>query len=188
MPLLSDKLQRLQKDDLLLANVYAEDVTDAAVAAAATLTSQGLSGVYVSLSKDYLSISVQLEVAGADVSRLKFIDAASRVYGIAPVESEEVTYIDGPLAIEPILGAVASSLWGLKGRRFVILDSLTAILLYNTPEKTLAFGDRLAALLKKEGVAGVIVLAYQDSINEELVHKLEVSGGEAVIVKGRRTG
>jgi len=181
MPSLGDKLKNLPQNAFLLANVYAEDVTHVAASAAATLTGRGFSGVFVSLAKDYLSATVLLEVAGADVSRMKFIDAASRVYGITPVESSEVIYVDGPLSIDPLIDAVAASLEALSGKRFVVLDSLTSILLYNTPEKTLAFGKKLRTLLKKEGVIGVVVLAYQDSINQDLVQKLEKAGGEAVI-------
>ncbi|HTM68513.1 MAG TPA: hypothetical protein VL426_04385 [Candidatus Binatia bacterium] len=181
MPTPREKIARLTGDEYLLMHVFVDEVSRANVDAVLAFQEQGYEGVYVSLSKDYLSVSTALEQAGIELGRLRFVDAVSRMYGIAPVESPEVVYVDGPLSVDALIAAVASSLAGLVGeKRFVLLDSLTTLLLYNSPEATLAFNRTLKELLKKERAAGVIVVAYRDTRNKDLLRALEKDGGEIV--------
>ena len=176
---LEQRLPTLASDAFAVVTVPAQDASPASVEAVRILASQGFAGVYVSLSKDYLSVAAALGAAGVDLSRIHFVDAVSRMYGIAPVESPEVTYVDGPLSVDALARGIAESVSGLEQeKRFVLLDSLTTLLLYNSFEATIDFGRALRTMLKKMGAAGIIVVAYRDEVNADLLEKLKNGGGE----------
>jgi len=174
-------LPGLAPDAFAFLTVPAKDAMAANVEAVRLLTAEGAAGVYVSLAKDYLSVSAQLAAAGVDMTKVKFVDAVSRMYGIAPVPALEVIYVDGPLSVDDIIAGVQGSLKELPpGRRFVLLDSLTTVMLYNSIEATVDFGSTLRTMLKKAKAEGLVVVSYSDAMNEELLHRLESGGGEIV--------
>ena len=180
MPTLRDALPDLSGNSMLLVTVPVSETMAVNAEALRTLETQGSAGVYVSLSNDYLTVSSALNEAGVDTGKLRFVDAASRMFGIGPVNSKEVVYVDGPLSTDSILEGITQTMRDLKGsKKFVLIDSLTTLLLYNSLEATLAFRNALRELLKKEGAAGIIVIAYRDSVDRELVEKI---GGGGVLV------
>lgn len=180
---LQQKLSGVTGDSFLVLSVPAADAMTANVEAVRILGSEGFSGVYVALSKDYLSVSVALQKSGVDLSRIRFVDAISRMYGIAPVETEEVLYVDGPLSAEALVTGITESVRAIKSeRRFVLLDSLTTILLYNSVESTVAFGTKLRQLLKREQAACIVVVAYMDSANQEIIEQIADDSSEIVSV------
>ena len=180
-PALQERLPDIAADAFIVVTVPVVDATKTSVETVRSLAARGFSCVYVSLSNDYISVSSLLEEAGVDLRRIKFVDATSRMYGIAPVESPEVVYVDGPLSTDSIIDGIGSCVRAIGGdKRVVLFDSLSTLLLYNTTDAALAFEKTLKNLLKKEGAAGIVVLAHGENVNDDLVSKLKKNGGEVV--------
>lgn len=180
---LEGRLSRREAGAFSLLSVPAQEIMLANVEAVRLLVAQGYSGVYASLSKDYLSVSSGLEEAGIDLGKIRFVDAVSRMYGIAPVETGDVVYVDGPLSMDALMEGIATSIRSLKGgKRFVLLDSLTIVLLYNSLDETVDFGKALRALLKKEHALGIAVIAHTGTANAEVIGRLSKGDDEVVTV------
>lgn len=173
MKTLHEALPRLTGPAMLLVTVP-EDATAAANAdTLRSLALQGFQGVYASITSDYLTVSSALDEAGVDLKKLKFVDAASRMFGIGPASSPDVLYVDGPLAMDSILDGIRKLVAAIPGaRKFVLLDSLSTLLLYNSLDEVVAFRDRFRDLLKQEKCAGIVVVAYRDALDPQLTDRL----------------
>jgi KaiC/GvpD/RAD55 family RecA-like ATPase len=175
----------LSGGDIVVVAATAEGISGANAEAVRSLVERGYGGVYVALTEDYLSVSAELASVGVDVRGIKFVDVVSRMYGIAPVSAPEVLYVDGPLSVDAIIGGIASSLRSVSGsKKFVLVDSLTALALYHSTEATLAFSDALKGLLLKEDAAGVVLLPLKGDHDDDLVRGLRSAGNDVVSASG----
>lgn len=179
--LLEKKFQKLGQGWLTLLQIPAEVSLNVNVEAIKSLQKLGYEGVYVSLSKDYMELSKILREKGVDVDRLLFIDGISQLYGIARIDSPNVVYVDGPLSIDKIAENVNTFVLKMKSdKKFVFLDSITTILLYNSLERTLQFSNFLMESLKKLQVVGVVVSISKGFANDSLVAEIAKVSNEVI--------
>jgi KaiC/GvpD/RAD55 family RecA-like ATPase len=131
-------------------------------------------GIYITLSKDVLELMETFQQQNIDTAKLAFIDGISRLYSICPVVSPMVHYIDGPLSTDAILETVTNLVPAIKSeKKFVFLDSITTVLLYNSLERTLRFSRLLSALLNKQQVRGVIVSVSMNAAQKNLLAEIQ---------------
>ena len=93
------------------------------------LTDMGMDGVYVMLNRPFQSAFSSLTERDVDTERLFFIDAATN---LARKNNKDERCIYLKPDIREITGSIASSLKKLKSeKKFIYLDSLTTLSLYN---------------------------------------------------------
>lgn len=102
-------------------------------------------------------------------SNIRFIDCVSRVVGISDLHKNCI-YIESPMMLEKTALEIIHSFENLKGNgeRYVIIDSLSAFMIYNDSEIIREFISFLLNRCRAEGIHIVTIL-----IEEELdTHKL----------------
>ncbi len=137
-------------------------------------TEQAREGVYISTLKVYNELIKMLEEADVDMSRVHIVDAISRMYGLEPTENKMCVFVSSPVNIQSINSAVVSQLAQLKGTPFVMLDSLTTILLYNSVQRIVDFTKKMAQHIKGPDTNGLLVMVStaQGAANQKLVSEL----------------
>jgi hypothetical protein len=65
-------------------------------------------------------------------------------------------------------------------KKFVFLDSITTVLLYNSLERTLKFSEFLTSSLKRLQVAGVMVSVSKGFANDNLIKELTKMSNEVI--------
>lgn len=129
--------------------------------------------VYIALGKPADELDKLYKSKGVDTSRLFFVDAISKMYGIAQKPTKKVVYTSGPLDIDSIAVSVRELLPSLGSeKKCVFLDSITTVLLYNSLPRTIRFSQFLTESLKKAGVDGVMVSVAKGATTEKLVAEL----------------
>jgi KaiC/GvpD/RAD55 family RecA-like ATPase len=179
--LLKDRFSRLSRGWVALLQVPVEKTLEMNIEALKILQELGYEGVYITLSKDYIELSKIFRERGLDMGRLAFIDGVSQMYGIGAVDAPNVKYISGPISLDGIVAAVTDVIPTMKSeKKFVFLDSITAVLLYNSLERTLKFSEFLTVSLKRLEVAGVMVSVSKGFANDNLIKELAKLSNEVI--------
>jgi KaiC/GvpD/RAD55 family RecA-like ATPase len=179
--LLKDRFSRLSHGWMALMQIPVDKTMDVNVEALKTLQDLGYEGVYITLSKDYVELSKMFREKGIDMGRLAFIDGVSQMYGIGAVDSPNVKYISGPISLDGIVAAITDIIPVMKSeKKFVFLDSITTVLLYNSLERTLQFSEFLTSSLKRLDVAGVMVSVSKGFANDNLIKELTKMSNEVI--------
>jgi KaiC/GvpD/RAD55 family RecA-like ATPase len=176
--LLREKYQALKKTGwITLLNAPVERHMEVNIEAIRVLIEDmGFQGIYISVNKSYPELAEAFTRSGLDVSRLRFIDAVSQMYGAMPKNSEFCKYVQGPLNISSIVDAVRgflSSMSGQKSKIFVFIDSITTMLLYNHLPRTVRFSKFLTEDLRKTKVNGIMVSVAAGMTSERLIKEVK---------------
>lgn len=119
-------------------------------------TAQKMPGVYVSINKPYADIVKTLATPPAQV---QFVDAITALTGRGTEDNQTVTFIDSPLALVELNLAISDRLKGLvSNQKFLILDSISTLLVYNSPQAVEKFCHTVIAKNRNENVVGIFLM------------------------------
>jgi len=179
--LLKDHFSRLEHGWVALLELPIEKAMDVNVESIKILQSLGYEGIYITLSKDYVELTKMFREQGIDMGRLAFVDGVSQMYGIGAVDSPNVKYISGPISLDGIVAAITDIVPAMQSKKkFVFLDSITTVLLYNSLERTIQFSEFLTMSLKRLEVLGVVVSVSKGFANEKLIKELTKMSNEVI--------
>jgi hypothetical protein len=147
----------------------------------------GFQGIYISVNKTYPELTESFTKAGLDVSKLRFIDAVSQMYGAMPEDNAQCKYVQGPLNISSIVDSVRGFLKDMTERKskiFVFIDSITTMLLYNHLPRTIRFSKFLTEDLRKTKVNGIMVSVAAGMTSERLISEVKQFCDEVIDIGG----
>ncbi|MCH9612729.1 MAG: hypothetical protein S4CHLAM102_12260 [Chlamydiia bacterium] len=179
--LFAERFQKLVSGWVLLLQVPVEETAAVNTEALRTLQNQDYEGVYVTLSKEYPTLSKSFADQGIDLDKIHFIDCISQMYGIKEEQSDRVSYIAGPLSIDKIVDTITERGMRIQTpNKYVFLDSITTVLLYNSLERTVHFTQFLLNAFKSLGMVGVVVSVSEGFANKTLLKELTKSADEII--------
>jgi KaiC/GvpD/RAD55 family RecA-like ATPase len=176
--LLQEKYKALKKTGwITLLNAPIENYMDVNTEAIRVLIEDmGFEGIYITVNTPYAEIVKEFSVRGLDLSKLRFIDAISQMYGLSLKETKQCKYVMGPLNINDITMKVREFLKEMttaKRKIFVFIDSITTMLLYNHLPRTVRFSKFLTEDLRKTKVSGIMVSVAAGMTSERLVNEVK---------------
>ena len=148
---------------------------------------EGSSGVYMTTMKGYPELSNIFTQNGLDLSKIYFVDVISKMYGLEPKETPNCEYISSPINIQSISNAITTFLGKIKGnKKFLVFDSLTTILLYNSLPRIVEFTTTLSEYLKSQHVEGILVMlsTAKGSTNDKLLNALGTIIDDTISIRG----
>lgn len=148
---------------------------------------EGCSGVYMTTMKGYPELVSIFTQSGLDPSKIYFVDVISKMYGLEPKETPNCEYISSPINTQSISNAITAFLGRIKEKKkFLIFDSLTTILLYNSLPRIVEFTTALSEYLKSQHVEGVLVMlsTAKGSTNDKLISALGPVIDDIISVQG----
>lgn len=133
---------------------------------------QGLPGIYVTMNKPYTTIHRVLEDRGIPAHDIFFIDAISKTTHADTPDSDDVIFLETPEHLTDVSIAIDSAIEELSDdRKFLFLDSLATLSVYNEMEDVVRFVHQLTAQMRDWDVAGVIFSLEAES-DRELIDKI----------------
>lgn len=148
---------------------------------------EGCSGVYMTTMKGYPELVNLFTQSGLDPSKIYFVDVISKMYGLEPRETPNCEYISSPINIQSISNAITGFLGKIKGKKkFLVFDSLTTILLYNSLPRIVEFTTTLSEFLKSQHVEGILIMlsTAKGSTNDKLISALGPVIDDTISVQG----
>ncbi len=115
-------------------------------------------GIYISISKPYSKILKNLK--GFEKDKVLFLDAISRVLN-ENIKTDNCVQLQGPTSLTELGICITKA--ALNGRLgFLILDSLSGVLNYNSEKTTIRFLQYLISKIKSYELAGIIFIETED--------------------------
>lgn len=121
-------------------------------------------GIYVSLNKPHKTVEQNLKRIGLDTKKTFFIDCVSTI------EAEDVLQVK-PDNLEFLQTSIITFIDKIEGRKFIIIDGLSTLLIYNAENKVAKFVQKITEYASRAKVE-VIAFSPQTTTGEGLLTKI----------------
>lgn len=140
------------------------------------------SGIYVTVNRPYESLKNILSSNNVTLDRLFFIDCITPSVNGQIEESAHCKFVSSPSDLTHLSIKISESVSSLpEGKKFLYLDSLSTLSIYNSPNDLARFCHFLIARIRILGFTGIFV-AVEKRLNEDLFHELaEISDKTTVM-------
>jgi KaiC/GvpD/RAD55 family RecA-like ATPase len=139
-------ITRQEKTDLLIANLVKN------------FTKKGLQGIFVTLNKSARDLIEMLQEHHVESSSLFVIDAISKG-NVNEVAVKNITYVDSPQDLTELQAQISDFTEMIDpNKRFLILDSLSTLLIYNAERTVEKFVHSMCEILKAENFKAVFTI------------------------------
>jgi hypothetical protein len=141
-------------------------------------------GIYITINKPYNTLVKYLKENDIDTKNIFFIDAISRVVGGTIKMTKDCLFIPSPTQLTDLAIAMTQAIESMKHRenKFIFLDSLSTLLIYNSFEVTAKFVHFIITRLRVFGLVGLII-SIEKQIDEKMLNILIEMCDKVVEVK-----
>lgn len=118
-------------------------------------------GVVVTANRPYASLRSTLNAAGLDASRLRFVDCVTSLTGLAPPADPQAQFVESPTLLEKVVLRTEQMLKRLGHSKFLVVDSLSTLAVYNGNEAVAELTHNLVTRLRIQRTAAAFVVMTQ---------------------------
>lgn len=131
------------------------------------------SGIYITVNKPYPSLIRYLKKGGVPTEKIFFIDCISKTVGGEIKLTEDCLFIPSPTRLTDLGIALSQALEAMKigKNKFLFLDSLSTLLIYNDFKTVAQFVHYLASRLRLFGLVGIL-MTIEKQIDEKMLYLL----------------
>ncbi len=159
-----------EDDTILLVTTKAESYNKNLCRLLKSLRNKYGHGVVITANRPYHVLAATMRDEGMDLKGLEFIDCISALTGHHPPNEPGVTFVDGPLLLEMIaLRAQQLARFMPAGDRFLVLDSVSTLKLYNGSGPVTEMAHTLTTRMRLMDIPAAFI-ALADSGEEQLRH------------------
>ncbi len=127
---------------------------------------KGKKVIYLTTTKPYSQLSGMLRDAGIKAENIFFIDCVSRSVGEKALNAPNCIFLENPRNLTAISIAINESVKKLPGKKLLIMDSLSTMLLYNDHVTMGRFSNFVINRMRALDVDTVLSAFAADSNNE----------------------
>jgi hypothetical protein len=141
-------------------------------------------GIYITLNKPYNTLKEYLRENKINTKNIFFIDAISRIAGESMKMTKDCLFIPSPTQLTDLGIALTQAVESMKHKenKFIFLDSLSTLLIYNPFEVVARFVHFIITRLRVFGLVGLII-SIEKQIDERMLNILIEMCDEVVEVK-----
>lgn len=151
------------------------------------LVKMKLFGIYVTINKPFDSLSAWLEKNNIDVNKLFFIDAVTRTVAERSVLTEKCLFISSPTNLTDLSISLVQILKNPKPeKKFILLDSLSTLLIYNSPETVLQFVHFISSRIRMSRILGMF-LCLEEEKSKKVISSLSQFCDKVVVWKRKKS-
>ncbi|MDD5111447.1 MAG: hypothetical protein PHG85_02780 [Candidatus Altiarchaeota archaeon] len=165
------ELSGMSPTSIILVSVESSQHSDAVSALLRiVVTETGVNSTYISISLPYQQLMQVLAKNNVPPEKLSVVDCISRMAGQKP-EAGNAFFVEMPSYLEEVALYTERSLSQLSEPKFIFLDSLSSLMIYNDAHSVEQFTHLLINKMRLEKFGGIIISIKQKE-NEALVKTL----------------
>jgi hypothetical protein len=154
---------------VLMMELPSEEYFTANASSIKTLTDSGYEGVYVSFQRPFVNIFSLFQKQGINVDKLLIIDNATAWNEGVQEKNPQCVRVPSEMDVTMLIQTICTSLSRLKSKeRFVCIDSLSTMALYEPFSDPLEVSELLVRMVRKQGFKQVTFLL---NVSEDLSEK-----------------
>ncbi len=131
------------------------------------VTEKNYIGIVLSASRPYKNLVQLYQHKGIDTSRILFLDCISKSQSLDIDQTGNVLYLDSVSDLTNISLALKGSMEKIQGNKFVYIDSITTMLIHNTPEMFARFIHGILTKMRIQGISGLLI-SLEDETDKEI--------------------
>lgn len=117
-----------------------------------------LPGIYVTVSRSCKDVSADISTLGIPSNKLLVMDMISESTGTSTSGNMACTYLHSPQSLTDLSIAITEAVTAMDTTEmFVVIDSLSTLLLYNPPSIVMQFANFITNKMRSWGIKGVLV-------------------------------
>lgn len=148
---------------------------------------RGMTGIYITTTRPAKAIQNRLSMKKIDMDKIYFVDCISYSVGANLKVGDEVLYVESPTQLESVM---LKTYWLLKKidseHKFVFLDSLNTLGIYNDERMLSEFFHLFINKLRTKEIFGVILSVGEDP-PKDTVKMLELVCDESLEMRQKHT-
>lgn len=121
------------------------------------LLMDGNFGLYITVNHPYSSLKEIFAKNRVNINQMFFIDCVTKRVEENPEENERCVYVESPNNLTDISISIIEALEAIKGKKFLFLDSLSTLLIYNSVGSLAKFSHFLISKIKLLKVTGIFI-------------------------------
>lgn len=162
----------MAKGDLILFLVSSEDYEKVNAQILKKLVNEEkLNGIYVTLNKPYTAISERLKKTGIKTDRIMFMDGITRMTKGKEELVGNCYYFRDSHSLTRLSIVISEVVRMIKGEKFLFLDSLSTLLIYNSSGNVTKFSHFLTTKMREWNLKGVLMSLKKD-MKKELIEDI----------------
>jgi hypothetical protein len=165
---IGESLEGLERP-VVLALIDPVKYQDAVLALLRYFTVRTPRGVYVSLNKPFSVLSKAFEKAGIQSKSLFFVDGITNVPSIQ--EEESHACLGSGVDLSNLCIGISKAVNGIAEDKFLFLDSLSTLLIYNDPKAVAKFAHLLTEKMRRWNTPGSL-LTVEMNTERDVVSQL----------------
>ncbi len=136
------------------------------------VNNRSMTGIYITVNRPYLGMVSLLKVEKIETKRMFFIDLITKTLGDRPARTSNCIFMGSATNLTDLSIAISQAVSvNQDEKKFIFLDSLSTLLLYNEAGTIAKFSHFLTSRLREWNVDGVFILLDTQS-DEELTSRL----------------
>lgn len=167
-----EKELKTMDNEIILLEVSSETQVEAGLTVLKNLIDSEKVGIIVSASRPYNSLLDLYEKHKINVNNLIIIDAISHKQGLKTEEIGNVFFVENVKSLTTMSIMIKESMEKIKKPKFVFIDSVTTMLIYNNPEVYMRFLHDTLSEMRNQGVGGVLIFVETET-NEKIKTQLK---------------
>ena len=154
------------RDGIVLLHTDGARYSRASLDIVAELAASGREGLVITANRPYHVLRAALAEAGV-AGRVRYLDCVSGLTGLAPPPDPDATFVESPTLLEKILLRTEQLLRRMPAPRFLVLDSLSTLAVYNGTPAVVELAHTLVNRLRHLETLAILVLVEKQA-GEEL--------------------
>jgi KaiC/GvpD/RAD55 family RecA-like ATPase len=131
-----------------------------------------MNGIYITFNRPHKTLKLELESQGINYTRLFFIDTVTESTGIKVGREKDCYFVSSPKNLKELSILLEQALNKVpKESRFVFIDSISTMLIYNDNDAVIKFIHELTGKMRLYELTGIIFF-LEKRTNQELVDKI----------------
>lgn len=183
--LINEGINRQKENFVAILEVPEENYLDVNLETIKVLVEKfGYSGLYITIQRPHTNLMKQFEKRDIDAKKIYFIDAASSAAEETGKQTKNCMYVPKELNIDDLTRATYKMLPGIKGgKKFLFLDSITTLMLYQPLSETLRFAEFLTRTLRKSDLSAIIMNVGKELAQERFIRDIVFQCDEIITIK-----
>ncbi len=150
---------------VVLVETPAKDYTETSIDILRYMLGGGMTGIYVTINKPATSVQACLVKSNVPSGKVYFVDCVSKLVKADTKKIENTVFVD-PQNLTGIALAINEMINAIKGEKFLYLDSLSTLLIYNSTGSVEKFSHFITSKIRLLNLKGII-LTLEEDMNPE---------------------
>ena len=129
----------------------------------ALVNEKKLPGIYITVNKPYEDMLSFLRKNGINTSRVFFIDLVTKLTKEQPSRIDNCLFMESPESLTDLSIALGEAVRSIQGDKFIFLDTLSTLLIYNKAETVSKFVHFLTSKMRSWQVKGIIISLIKET-------------------------